>query len=34
VPAWDVTFIDKRDNLNFMTYQFKDGKVLRSVQNF
>lgn len=34
VPVWDVTFIDKRDNLNFMTYQFKDGKVLRSVQNF
>lgn len=34
IPVWDVTFIDKQDTLNFISYRVNDGKVLRSVQNF
>ncbi|MBM7617459.1 uncharacterized protein YpmB [Weissella uvarum] len=33
IPAWDVTFIDKQNNMNYVTYRFSDGKVLRSILN-
>ena len=33
VPVWEVTFIDRQGNLNFITYQFADGKADRTIQH-
>lgn len=33
VPVWEVKFIDQNGNLNFITVQFTNGKVVRSINN-
>lgn len=33
VPVWDVTFIDKSGNMNFITYQISNGQEVRTIQN-
>jgi uncharacterized protein YpmB len=33
VPVWQVTFIDKDDNLNFITYQFSNGKQVQTIRH-
>lgn len=33
VPVWEVKFIDQNGNLNFITIQFTNGKVVRSINN-
>jgi|GEM_PF-1726327 len=33
VPVWDVTFLDKQGNVNLITYQFSDGKAVRTIQH-
>ncbi|QIL50839.1 DUF5590 domain-containing protein [Weissella coleopterorum] len=33
VPVWEVKFIDQNENLNFITIQFTNGKVVRSINN-
>ncbi len=33
VPVWQLTFVDKDDNLNFITYQFSDGKQVQSIRH-
>ncbi|QBO36816.1 hypothetical protein EQG49_10365 [Periweissella cryptocerci] len=32
-PAWDVSFTNQKNNLNFVTLQFTDGKELKLIQN-
>lgn len=32
-PAWDVSFLDNRNNLSFATIQFSNGKQLKLIQN-
>jgi uncharacterized protein YpmB len=34
VAVWEVTFTDKKNNLNFVTVQFANGKVVRTILNF
>lgn len=33
VPVWEVKFIDQDDNLNFITVQFENGKIVRTINN-
>ena len=33
VPVWDVTFLDRQGNVNLITYQFSDGKKVRTIQH-
>ena len=33
VPVWQVTFLDKDENLNFITYQFSDGKQVQTIRH-
>ncbi len=33
VPVWQVTFIDKDNNLNFITYQFSNGKQVQTIRH-
>lgn len=33
VPVWEVTFIDKKGNLNYITVQFYNGKIVRTIRN-
>ena len=33
VPVWEVTFTDRQGNLNLITFQFSDGKAVRTIQH-
>lgn len=33
VPVWQVTIIEKDNNLTLLTYQFSDGKIIRAIEN-
>lgn len=33
VPVWDISFLDNRHNLSFVTIQFSNGKQLKLIQN-
>lgn len=33
VPVWEVTFIDQKGNLNYITVQFYNGKIVRTIRN-
>ncbi|MCM0582081.1 DUF5590 domain-containing protein [Weissella diestrammenae] len=33
VPVWEVKFIDRNGMLNFITIQFSNGKVVRTIRN-
>ncbi|ATF41159.1 hypothetical protein CO680_03485 [Weissella paramesenteroides] len=33
VPVWQLTFVDKDNNLNFITYQFSDGKQVQTIRH-
>ncbi|CAH0416301.1 DUF5590 domain-containing protein [Periweissella fabaria] len=32
-PAWDVSYLDQKNNLSFATLQFTNGKQLKLIQN-
>lgn len=33
VPAWEVSYLNKKKELSYETIQFSDGKVMKSVEN-
>lgn len=33
IVVWEVTFIDRANNLTFLAYQFSNGELIRSIQN-